>query len=251
MSMQMVSFLALAAASSVWTANDPFVGTWKLDVSRSVIVDQMVVEAAGANKYTFRFEGGPAETVVADGTDQPGLPGTTLAVKAGNSHALKVVRKKDGRIIVSADWKLSDDGRNLRDSFTAAQSNGPSMTLDYVYKRVSGGSGFSGTWESTTKPVGLMFEQQIKPFGREGLAFVRQGAVKTIVFDGRDHATGSAGTMASGTRQSERSMQFKEKSGGKVIDTQALSLSPDGETLTIKVKRTGQSTPNLLVFARE
>ena len=82
--MQMAAGLAMAslATSGLWTAGDPFVGKWKLDVSRSLIVDRMVIEAAGPNRYMFRFEGGPAETVVADGIDQPGLPGTTLSVKA-------------------------------------------------------------------------------------------------------------------------------------------------------------------------
>src|SRR5690348_3418461 len=85
------------AAVGLWTANDPFVGKWKLDVSRSTIVDQMTIEAAGPNKYTFRFEGGPPETILADGTDQPGLPGTTLSIKIADSRMLKVVRKKAAR----------------------------------------------------------------------------------------------------------------------------------------------------------
>src|SRR5262252_2463073 len=97
------------AASTFWTANDPFVGKWRLDVSRSTIVDEMRVEALGSNRYRFNFEGGPAETIVADGTDQPGIPGTTLSVKANDAGNLMVVRKQDGRTIVSATWKLSQD----------------------------------------------------------------------------------------------------------------------------------------------
>src|SRR5271154_3715743 len=102
---------AYLTISSLWTANDPFVGKWQLDVSRSVIVDRMVIEAAGPNRYAFRFEGSPAETVVADGTDQPGLPGTTLSVKAADSRDVTVVRKQAGRIVVSAAWKVSHDDR--------------------------------------------------------------------------------------------------------------------------------------------
>ncbi len=206
------------AATGLWTANDPFVGTWKLDVSRSTIVDQMVVEAAGPNKYTFKFEGGPAETIVADGTDQPGLPGTTLSVTADDSRTLNVVRKEGGRIIVSAIWKLSEDGRILHDNFTGVQADGSTMTVDYVYTRMSGTSGFAGNWESTTQPVGLKFELQIQPFDGEGLSFVRQGSVKSITFDGQDHAVAGAseGATASGRRQSERAMEYTDKVAGKV-----------------------------------
>ncbi len=254
-----MSYLAVVAAATafaattLWTANDPFVGKWKLDVSRSVIVDQMVVEAAGPNTYTFRFEGGPPETIVADGRDQPGTSGSTLSVNAGDSHTMKVVRKQRGRIIVSANWKLSEDGRTLHDAFTGQQSDGSTTTTDYLYKRTSGTSSFAGTWESTTKPLGLKFELQVKPYGGKGFSFVRQGSVKNITFDGQDHPiTSTSGDLAaSGRRRSERALEFTDKNNGKVVDTQALALSADGKTLTIKIHRTGQTTPNTLVFARE
>src|SRR5690349_22823900 len=96
-----VAIVTAIAAAGLWTASDPFVGKWELDVSRSVIVDQVVVEGAGPNRFTFRFEGGPAETIVADGTDQPALPGTTLSVKADDSRTLRVVRKRDGHVVIS------------------------------------------------------------------------------------------------------------------------------------------------------
>ena len=248
-----VAGAAAIAATGLWTANDPFVAKWKLDVSHSVIMDRMVVEAAGPNKYTFRFEGGPPETIVADGTDQPGIPGTTLSVMAADSRTLKVVRKQKGRIIVSANWKVSEDRRTLHDAFTGLQPDGSTTTTNYVYKRISGTSGFVGSWESTTKPVGLKFELQIQPYGRQGLSFVRQGSVKNITFDGRDHpvASATAGATASGRRQSARALAYTDKDGGKVVDTQGLSLSPDGKTLTITVHRPGQATPNTLVFSRE
>ena len=247
------SALAYLAISNLWTASDPFVGTWKLDVSRSVIVDRMVIEAAGPNRYTFRFEGSPAETVVADGTDQPGLPGTTLSVKAEDSRTVKVVRKQAGRIIVSAAWKVSHDGLILHDAFTAVQPDGSSSTTNYAYRRLSGASGFVGAWESTTPPVGLVYELQIRPLGGQGLAFIRQAGVKTVTFDGRDHAVAGAapGSTASGRRRAERAMEITDKIGGKGLDTQALDLSRDGKTLTMNVHRVGQVTPDVLVFERE
>lgn len=240
------------AATSLWTANDPFVGKWELDVSRSTIVDQMVVEAAGPNKYTFRFEGGPPETIRADGTDQQGIPGTTLSVKAGNSRTLKVVRKQRGHVVVSANWTLSEDGRTLRDAFAASQPDGSAITVDYLYKRTSGTSGFAGNWESTTQPTGLKFELEIRAYHSDGLSFVRQGSIKSVTFDGRDHAVASAtaGATASGRRQSPRTLEVIDKNNGKVADTQAFALAPDGKTLTMHVHRTGQVTPALFVFTR-
>ena len=45
--------------------------------------------------------GGGVETIVADGTDQPGLSGTTVSITVGGPDAWKIVRKKDGRTLVT------------------------------------------------------------------------------------------------------------------------------------------------------
>jgi hypothetical protein len=241
------------AASTFWTANDPFVGKWRLDVSRSTIVDDMRVEALGPNKYAFNFEGGPQETIVADGTDQPGLPGTTLAVKMEDARTLAVVRKQAGRIIVWAHWKLSPDGRTLRDSFTSVQPDGSKATTDYLYRRMTGTSGFAGSWESTTKPVGLKLELGIQTYGNKGLSFVSPGSNKGVTFDGRDHAVPGAtdGLTSSGRRRGALAMEYTEKNHGKVERARRFELSPGGRTLTETLRAAGQSTPDIFVFERE
>jgi len=213
----------------------------------------MVIEAAGPNKYTFRFEGGPPETVVADGTDQPGVQGTTLAVKAADSRTLKVVRKQGGRVIISAAWKVAGDERTLQDSFSQLQADGTFPTDVYHYRRTSGASGFVGAWERTTPPVGLKYELEIKPYGGNGLSFVRQGSPKNVPFDGKDHAFAgpTPDLAASGRRQGERALELTDKAAGKVTDVQAYALSADGKTLTTSIRRTGQATPDRLVFERE
>jgi len=74
--------VACLVASILWAANDAFVGEWKLNPSKSKIdlTDQMEVEGVTGNKYAFDFGGGSAETIAPDGTDQPGIAGTTLSV---------------------------------------------------------------------------------------------------------------------------------------------------------------------------
>ena len=246
------SALVALSASTFWTANDPFVGKWRLDVPRSTIVDAMRIEARGSNSYTFAFEGGPTETIVADGTDQPGLPGTTLAVKAEDDRNLSVVRKQGGRVLVSARWNLSQDGRTLRDAFTAVQADGSKVTVNYVYKRTAGTSGFAGDWESTTKPVGLKLELEIQPYGNQGLRFVSAGLDKMVTFDGRAHATHEpSGSTFSGRRRGARAMEYWENNGGKLQKARQFELSRDARTLTETVRLVGQTTPDLLVFERE
>jgi hypothetical protein len=41
-------------------ANDSFVGKWKVNPSKSKLIDEMKVEVAGANRYVFTFGPGQA-----------------------------------------------------------------------------------------------------------------------------------------------------------------------------------------------
>jgi len=252
-SMVVLSASVPATSAPTQGAHDPFVGKWRLDVSRSTIVDAMRVEAVGPNKYRFSFEGAPAETIVADGTDQPGLSGTTLSVKAVDARTLTVVRKQGGRVVISAAWKLSPDGHTLRDAFSSVQPDGSKITVDYVYRRMSGTSGFAGAWESTTKPVGLKVELKIQPCDDKGLSFVSPGSDKSVTFDGRDHAVPGAkdGLTLSGQRRGALALEYTEKTQGKVERARQFELSRDGRTLRETLRTAGQTTPDVFVFARE
>ena len=75
------------ATSMAWAAESPFIGEWKLDPSKTRMPDEMKVQSQGGNKYAFDFGAG-AETIVVDGSDQPGYGGTLLSVKAGSARHL-------------------------------------------------------------------------------------------------------------------------------------------------------------------
>jgi hypothetical protein len=172
--------LLLAASlltGTLWAANDPFVGKWKLDPSHSKLIDMMKVDAAGANRYAFSFSPGSVETVVADGGDHLALYGTTFAITIEGPDSWKVVRKKNGRTTIIGIWQLSQDGKTLTDTFTGFQPDGSTFVLHYVYQRKAGRSGFPGTWESPTGES--PFELQIQPYQGNGLSFIAEGVTKT------------------------------------------------------------------------
>lgn len=127
-----------------WAANDPFVGQWKLNPSRSKLTDEMKVTKVGQNKYAFDLGGGNPETVVVNGTDQTGNAGSTLSVAAEGPN-WKVIRKTGGRMSIPATWTLSKDGNSLTDDFASFDQDGSPSSVKYVYKRsAGGGSGFAG-----------------------------------------------------------------------------------------------------------
>jgi hypothetical protein len=241
---------------AVWAADDPFVGEWKLNPSKSKLVEVMKVESVAGNKYAFDFGGGTPETIVTDGTDQPGVFGTTLSVTVLGPDSWKVVRKKDGRILLTANWKLSKDGNTLNDDYTEFASNGSSSNVKYVFQRTAGKSGFEDTWESTSEPVSPS-SLKLQSYEGDGLSFVNSsgGGTKNVKFDGKDYPNQGPnvppGFASSGRRVDERTLEITDKMNGKTMFTREIKVSADLKTLTMTVHPVSQRNPNIFVFDRE
>ena len=112
---------------TLWAADNPFLGNWKLNPSKSMLNDEMKVEVAGANRYVLTFGPGQVDTIVADGSDQPALSGTTLSITVTGPNSWEVVRKIKGRMLLKAQWTLSEDGKTLNDAFTQYLPDGLSL----------------------------------------------------------------------------------------------------------------------------
>jgi hypothetical protein len=143
----------------------------------------------------------------------------------------------------------------LHDDFTYFPENGKTVHIDYVYERRGTGSGFAGDWVSTTAQVDTVYVVQVKPFEGDGLSIFNSadGITRNIKFDGKDYSnTGSGVTIVStAQRQDERTIALTEKVGGKVVDTQEISVSADSNTLTMTIHVPDKSNPNVFVFERQ
>ena len=262
--------LVCLVTGTVRAANDPFIGKWKVNPSKSKLYDEMKVEVAGANRYALTFGPGQTDTVVADGTDQPALSGTTLSITVKGPNNWEVTRKMKGRTLLTAHWTLSEDGKTLNDAFTQylpdgmtlfsqPLPNGSTLFLPYVYQRTAGDSGFLGTWDSESATLRAGIELAIQPYEADGLSFKRsdEETPKMIKLDGNDYPDldprgGDKGTAYSGRRVNERSLEITEKSKGKITGTRQIELSPDLKTLMVTERLVGQSMPqSILVFERE
>lgn len=222
----LVPFLLMG---TLWAATDPFVGDWKFNPSKSRFIDQMKVKRLGGNKYQFNFGGGP-ESIVVNGTDQNGVYGTMLSVTVEGADTWKVVRKKDGRMLLMATWKLSEDGNTLTDNYTEFRPNESPSTVNYLYKRTAAGLGFAGAWE-TTMPMTYAFVLKIRPYEGNGLSFIRSPQdTRNLKFDGKDYPVeggGSAeGSTSSARRVDDHTLEITGKVNGKVMRTERRELSP-------------------------
>jgi hypothetical protein len=252
--------LLLAAwltTGTLWAASDPLVGKWKLDPSQSKETHQLKIRAAGPNKYVFDFGGGGTETIVVDGTEQPGHSGTTLSITPVDANTWKLVRKKDGYTVMTAIFKLSADAKRLTDNFTASRPDGWTFSIDYVFTRTAGNSGFAGRWESSNEKLNSVYELEIEPYQGDGLILLlpAEHSSRKMKFDGKDYPVQGAevapGSTSSGHRLSDHTLEIADKINGKTTDTQRITLSPDRNTLTMTVQQAGHSKPDTLVFNRE
>jgi hypothetical protein len=239
-------------------ADDPFAGKWKLDSSQSEFpADTMKVVPVDANKYTFIFSEPNAETIATDGSDQPGIFGTTLSVAAQGPRIWEVVRKSKERTLLRAIWTLSEDGKTLRDAFTEYRPDGSPFTVDYVYLRKAGESGFAGTWQSTSEVFVSPYEVEIRPYQGDGFSLTDPvaGIDKELKLDGKDYPNSGPNAnpdmLSSGRRISDRRLELTDKLKGKVRSTDDFELSPDLQTLTETQHLPNQDKPVILVFKRE
>jgi hypothetical protein len=253
-------FLLIAAviAGAAWAANDPFVGKWKVNPSKSKLTDEMKVKSAGTNKYVITFQPGAVDTIETDGRDQPAVGGTTLSITVKGPNNWTVVRKKDGRMLLTTDWTLSADGKTLTDEFTGYDSDGSKTSVHYVYARTAGSSGFAGTWDSDNAQADSSMEVRIQSFEDDGLSIdgPEGQIIRSLKFDGKDYpssgADAPAGLVASGHRMNERGLEFVDKFKGRILQTQQIEVSADLKTLTVRIILAGENKArNVFVFDRE
>jgi hypothetical protein len=235
-------------------AENPFIGEWRLDPSKSRLPDEMKVASEGGNRYTFDFGAG-VERILVDGTDQPGNDGTRLSVNPEAPDSWIVERKRDGRLLIKATWKLSKDGRTLTDYFRGFESDGSTLSMDYLYRRSGGGSGFAADWQSIKETMNSPYLIQVKEFEGDGLTLITPSQTKNVKFDGKDYPNAGPnarqGASASIRRVDERALVLSDKVDGKMMDTEAIGLSSNLKTLTITVQIPGRERPNVLVFKRK
>lgn len=246
--------LGCLLVSSLWAADDPFVGKWKLNMEKSKFVgEQWKIEDLGGNKYKWT-SGGVTDTITADGTDQPDHFGRTISLAPQGATEWKMVIKKDGRTLSSMVHSLSADGKKQTIKGTETKPDGTTSDFEAGWKKVSGGSGWAGTWESTDVKFTSPDQWEISPYGGDGLTFNTPAYKDTISmkFDGKDYEEKgpnvAPGSMSSGKRVNERTLEVTDKVKGQVMDHTKFEVSADGKILTLTIRETDQPKPLTIVY---
>jgi hypothetical protein len=247
--------LALACwlAGTLWAADCPFCGKWKLNMDKSKFTgEQIKIQDLGGNKYKWTV-GNVSDTITYDGTDQPVHFGRTLSMTPEAVNTWKMVIKKDGRVISSMTHAISKDGKTQTIKGTETKPDGTTSDFSAVWKKQSGGA-WGGTWESTDLKFNSPDEFDIEPYEGDGLTFntPAYNDKLSMKFDGKDYEEKgpyvAPGSKSAGKRVSARALDVTDKVKGQLIDHTRYDVSPDGKTLTLTVQGAGQPKPMIIVY---
>jgi hypothetical protein len=246
--------LACFLAGTLWAADDPFCGKWKLNMEKSQLAgDQIKIQDLGENKYKWTV-GNVSDTITFDGADQPVHFGRTISMAAEGKNNWKMVVKKDGRVLSSMTHTISEDGKTQTIKGAETKPDGTTSDFNVVWKRVGGGPGLGGTWEETDVKFTSPDEWDIEPYDGDGLTFNTPAYQDTLSmkFDGKEYAEKgpnvAPASMSSGKRVNTYTLEVTDKVKGEVMDHTEYKVSPDGKRLTLTIHETGQPKALTVVY---
>jgi hypothetical protein len=251
------SIFLISLCAATLTADDPFIGTWRLNLARSKLTGQTIeITQIPGNGYKFQ-EDEHSDLIFADGLDHPTHFGETMAVTQKKTDTWEITYKSLGRVLMNTIWHVSKDGQTLTYTATGARPNGQRFNNQMTAKRTSGNSGLAGTWETTAVSLSSPREIYIEPWDAAGQSITFPGRKQTIrmKFDGKEYPehgpTVEAGSTSSGRRIGDRTIETTERVKGKVVETARATISEDGKTHTIIVTEPNDPTPVILLYERE
>ena len=250
--------LVLAFATIAMAADDPFVGTWDLNIgqirptqsSASTTPDSVLLLQNG----TFQcMNCDPKINIKADGTDQrvplqKPYDYDMMAMRVVDDKTTESIAKKDEKILYTTRNTISADGKTSTVEIVypdASKRGSIKLTYERVAEGPRGSHAISGTWRRQNinvsgdasqpgnalkitlknSPNGLILSR-----GLDGPSDVR--------VDGKDYPGPGAipGATVSLNRVNERAIDQLNKRDGKVAVVAHMTVSEDGKTMTIKME---------------
>lgn len=149
---RMLVFMMLAISVGLWAAEDPLMGTWKLNIAKSNLgpgaapKSQFIkLEPLGTNglKQTEEIVNAQGETTHNDysakfGADNPiqGDPTRDARVlQRIDAHTMDIIYKKAGKVISRFHREVSKDGKTMTVTFTGTNAQGQPSNWTRVFEK--------------------------------------------------------------------------------------------------------------------
>ena len=232
-----LSLVAFFACSAAW-ADSPFDGTWQLNATKSQLAgDTMSFDDAGGGtwKYTDSDQSYSFKPDGSSFTTPMGIERTFQKTAEGYT----TTNKKNGLLISSGFWKLSDDTNTQVIESKGTKPNGDTFDNLTTYVRTAPGTGLIGGWKSTK--VKLSNPNSLTLQSNGGEVTLTISAIKATChanWDGKDYpATGPTvpdGITVAVSKSGPNSFKLVEKYKGKVLEIIHYQLAADGKSMTAK-----------------
>lgn len=230
--------MAIGTAGAA-AAQNPFVGTWKLNQEKSALAgDTMKFNPAAGESYEL-VAGGTAYSFRINGNNYRMADGDLAVWKQIDASTWTTdYRKADGKPLATDTWKLSADYKTLTVITTGTNPDGKSFRDTAVYLRTAGTTGLLGAWKSTEVKLSTPHELVIAAYGLDGLS-IKITALKASLlaaFDGKDVVPIGPnippGLTLSLFRIGPSSFRLVQKINGHAAYSSRFTVSADGQTMT-------------------
>ena len=231
-----VAFCAFSLILGCRTPSPDWVGTWKLNPSRSNFQGPVFTISVSTDGEYRLDEGNSSYAFRCDGNFRPMGEGRTQACVRGSATTLDLTRKENGVKTKAYHWELSNDGKVYTSTVTAFRPEWTRGDSTIVASRMAGSDGFAGRWQDTSylqqhAEMSLRLDNQVLHIG-----YPSAGLYVDTPLNGVDTAVHGPRTEE-GTTYSARSVGRREihtltKRNGKVLTQGTLRLSNEGRIIT-------------------
>jgi hypothetical protein len=230
-----VVFCALLITQSCRAPSPDWNGTWKLNPAKSSYLGQVLTISISADGE-YRFDESSSHTLHCDGKDRPTGNNRTLACAKSSVTALDITLRENGSKTRVTHDELSTDGKYFTTTVTEFRPNGPVITSQIVFSRLSGSNGFGGQWRDTSylqqhADMTLRLDSQTLHIG-----YPSAGQQIDAPLDGVETAVRGPHVLEGSTfavrPSGGREFQTVAKRQGKLFSQGTLELSNDGRVIT-------------------
>ncbi len=259
MKSHLVAIALLSAAVSIGNAagDSPFTGTWKMNQEKSKLAGHTMSFAsagAGGLRYTDSTQ---SYTFTTDGKKATTPMGSTVAWKQSGDKTWENTSTRNGMLMVTNTWKLSDNEKTLTVDSKGTKPNGENFSDTAVYSRTAGAKGITGSWVNKEIKLSAPNTLDLKPNGDDGLMLELSEMKATVgtKFDGKDYPakgpTVPEGITLALTKTGPRSFKMVEKMRGKIIFLGQYEVSADGKTMTEKDTDAMGKEPSTIMWEKK
>ena len=144
----------LAVSVGLWAQQDPAIGTWKLNLAKSKYSPANLAPKSGTTKIEpfgkngvkltadgVNSQGNPTHieySAEADGKDYPekGSPDAdAVSLKRIDANTVEVTSKKGGKVMTTARWVFSDNGKTRTNTTKGTNAQGQAINNVAVYEK--------------------------------------------------------------------------------------------------------------------